>query len=187
MKTINYKIEFFSNWHCGSGLAAGADVDELVVKENDGLPFVPGKTIKGLLREAYENVCAYKHLSSNTDAIFGYFDDANKMGKGKVFFSNAILKDEESKKIVACGFIPFLYQSFSSTAIDDNGIAKNRSLRKIETCVPCSLYGTIDNIPDEFVEENIKDAMRFIKRLGVGRNRGYGRCKISIVNEYGKN
>ena len=24
---MDYKIEFFSNWHCGSGLAAGADVD----------------------------------------------------------------------------------------------------------------------------------------------------------------
>lgn len=43
---IKYKIEFFSNWHCGSGLAAGADVDALVVKDCNGLPYVPGKTIK---------------------------------------------------------------------------------------------------------------------------------------------
>jgi CRISPR/Cas system CMR subunit Cmr4 (Cas7 group RAMP superfamily) len=51
-KTIEYQIEFFSEWHCGSGLAAGADVDALVVKDKDKLPFVPGKTIKGLIREA---------------------------------------------------------------------------------------------------------------------------------------
>ena len=29
---IIYKIEFFSDWHCGSGLSSGADVDLLVVK-----------------------------------------------------------------------------------------------------------------------------------------------------------
>ena len=49
---MDYKIEFFSNWHCGSGLAAGADVDALVIKDKDGLPYVPGRTIKGLLRDA---------------------------------------------------------------------------------------------------------------------------------------
>lgn len=53
---IKYQIQFHSYWHCGSGLAAGAGVDALVVKDADGLPFVPGKTIKGLLREAMEEL-----------------------------------------------------------------------------------------------------------------------------------
>ena len=52
MTDIKYKITFYSNWHCGSGLAAGADTDELVIKDRNGLPYVPGRTIKGLLREA---------------------------------------------------------------------------------------------------------------------------------------
>ena len=47
---ITYTIEFFSYWHCGSGLSAGADVDSLVIKDAIGMPFVPGKTIKGLIR-----------------------------------------------------------------------------------------------------------------------------------------
>lgn len=48
MKNLKYSIQFYTNWHCGSGQAAGADVDALVVKDAQGLPFVPGKTIKGL-------------------------------------------------------------------------------------------------------------------------------------------
>lgn len=32
---IDYSIEFFSYWHCGSGLAAGADVDELAIKDGE--------------------------------------------------------------------------------------------------------------------------------------------------------
>lgn len=54
MSNIKYTIEFYSQWHCGSGLSAGADVDALVVKDKDYMPYVPGKTIKGLVREAVE-------------------------------------------------------------------------------------------------------------------------------------
>ena len=46
--TIDYTICFFSPWHCGSGTSAGADVDELVVKDKNGMPYIPGKTLKGL-------------------------------------------------------------------------------------------------------------------------------------------
>ena len=53
---IDYTIEFFSLWHCGSGLAAGADVDERVIRDKDGLPYVPGRTVKGLLRDAADTL-----------------------------------------------------------------------------------------------------------------------------------
>ena len=55
--TIDYTICFFSPWHCGSGTSAGADVDELVVKDKNGMPYIPGKTLKGLIREAVDNYC----------------------------------------------------------------------------------------------------------------------------------
>ena len=44
MNDIKYKITFLTDWHCGSGLAAGADVDALVVKDKERLPYVPGKS-----------------------------------------------------------------------------------------------------------------------------------------------
>jgi hypothetical protein len=30
---IHYKITFHTYWHCGSGLASGADADLLVIKK----------------------------------------------------------------------------------------------------------------------------------------------------------
>ena len=60
MNDIKYKITFLTDWHCGSGLAAGADVDALVVKDKERLPYVPGKTMKGLVREAVE--CWHKWI-----------------------------------------------------------------------------------------------------------------------------
>lgn len=184
MKTIKYQIKFHSYWHCGSGLAAGAGVDALVVKDADKLPFVPGKTIKGLLREAMEELHAFDTESnkySNEDfvALFGYFDEDTKEHKSATaFFSNAELKKDEQEAIKNEKLQEYLYKAVSSTAIDaTKGIAKEHSLRKIEVVVPCELYGEIYDVPDNIVEE-LTRAMGFIKTMGTNRNRGLGRCTI---------
>ena len=180
---IKYRIEFFSNWHCGSGLAAGADVDALVVKDANGLPYVPGRTMKGLLRESAQELGGDFNLFNRIFGLSGDKTTANSEDKriGECFFANAML--EEGAAIVASGLTTYLFQTFASTAIDEkSGIAKDNSLRKIETVVPCILKGDINNVPDGG-EELLRKAMKMIKRMGTGRNRGYGRCKISIINE----
>lgn len=179
MSTIKYEIEFFSNWHCGSGLAAGADVDALVIKDSNNMPYVPGRTLKGLLRDAASV------LFKNDDAInnvFGVSGDEASHKTGCSFFGNATLPLAEYQYIVEQKLASHLYQTFASTRIDENGIAKDNTLRKIETVVPCKLEGEILNVPDG-AEHLLEDAMRYIKRMGTGRNRGYGRCKISIKKE----
>lgn len=177
MKTINYKITFHTYWHCGSGLAAGANVDALVVKDKDGMPFVPGKTIKGLVREAFTLL--------NTDAeavkqIFGIEGDA----RCDSFFTNAVMDEKEHEFIVSQNAASYLYRTLASTAIEDNGIARDNSLRSIQVTVPCTLTGEIHNIPDD-KSELITNALRYIKRLGQWRNRGLGRCTIETPNKEG--
>lgn len=181
MKTIKYQIQFHSYWHCGSGLAAGAGVDALVVKDADGLPFVPGKTIKGLLREAMEELHTWegKEIDNDKDFLdlFGSNDEAEHIS-AKAFFSNAELKKNEQEAIKNEKLQEHLYKAVSSTAIDaTKGIAKEHSLRKIEVVVPCELYGEIYDVPDNIVEE-LTRAMGFIKTMGTNRNRGLGRCTI---------
>lgn len=180
---IKYKIEFHSDWHCGSGLAAGADVDALVVKDNDGLPFVPGKTMKGLVREAIEDMMSLKEIKEVEDKgafvkAFGYFDNKEQKERGDIFFTNAELSEDERKAITENNAARFLYRAVSSTAIDNDGIAVEHSLRKTEVVVPCTLHGKIINVPDE-LQSDIERALKYIKRLGQNRNRGLGRCTIT--------
>lgn len=184
MKDIRYTIEFFSNWHCGSGQAAGADVDELVIKDRDGLPFVPGRTIKGLLRDACDDLCAYGGLSKESvKTVFGFFgDNADEGIKGTAFFSDVVLPAGDRQQIVGNGWQSALFESVSATAIDDEGIAKDKSLRKIQTVVPCVLEGEVHNVPDDFVDW-LGKAMSLVKRMGLGRNNGLGRCGIKIMTE----
>lgn len=189
---INYKVEFFSDWHCGSGLAAGAECDAIVIKDKDNLPFIPGRTIKGLLREAVENIISLRGQNSSVLVnTFGNSSEHNNMQgqssdsydtmqKGYMFFTNAELHEAEREYIINKQLQQYLYHSISSTKIDKNGLAEKFSLRTIETCIPCTLYGTIMNVPNkpEFIQL-IKEGLHYIKRLGLDRNRGLGRCEFT--------
>lgn len=185
-QNITYTISFFSQWHCGSGLSAGADVDELVIKDKNGMPFVPGKTIKGLMREAAENYIMYtgnERLKSLIDRAFGSQATDNEGGiKGCMYFSNAILDKKEYEAIIRSKTQKYMYNKVTTTAIGDDGIAKDFSLRSMEVTVPCTLYGCIFNVPSE-LRETISSSLGLIKRIGQKRNRGLGRCDIKEGGE----
>jgi CRISPR/Cas system CSM-associated protein Csm3 (group 7 of RAMP superfamily) len=190
-KDIKYRIEFFTDWHCGSGLSSGADLDLLVIKDKDKLPFIPGKTIKGLVREAVEEINGFatdkKKSEDEIAAIFGKQENV-KQEEGKqgcCFFKNATLKDDLKKVIVQNNLQDYLYRSIASTAIDDKGIAVEHSLRKMEVAVPCELKGEILNVPDNFADL-MEEGLKFIKRLGQNRNRGLGRCQITDIEKGGQ-
>lgn len=198
---ITYTLKFYSEWHCGSGLAAGADLDALVIKDKNKLPYVPGKTIKGLVREAVENILSFKSgINAENKELFirtfGNADDEDwnmlkddsekdkekkedRMRKSETFFTNAELDDALKKIIIREKLEPYLYRAVSSTAINENGVVKEYSLRRMETVVPCELTGKIVDVPDEFAEF-VKGGLKYIKRLGQNRNRGLGRCEFII-------
>ncbi|MEI6421132.1 MAG: RAMP superfamily CRISPR-associated protein, partial [Lentisphaerota bacterium] len=175
---MKYKVEFYSDWHCGSGLSSGSDIDSLVIKDEDGLPFVPGKTLKGLLREAAEQICGFrKGNKANDDFIvkcFGRETDkkTEDSDAGCCYFSNAEL-DQKTKEFFnsAAERKSMLFRKISSTAIDEKGMASEHSLRRAEVTVPVSLHASIAGIPEEFAGK-IRLAMKWVKRLGENRNRG---------------
>jgi CRISPR/Cas system CSM-associated protein Csm3 (group 7 of RAMP superfamily) len=188
---INYKIEFFSDWHCGSGLSAGADTDALVIKDKDGLPYIPGKTLKGLFREAIEDLLDFQNAKGSDkeelfNQAFGYFENKDDSVKGTLFFSNAQLSQGERTAIVKEHLQYYLFRRLSSTANNDSGIATTGSLRSIQVTVPCTLEASIQT-EDETISKDLKElltqAANYIKRMGQNRNRGLGRCRIIINSE----
>ena len=186
MKTIYYKVTFLTWWHCGSGQAAGPDVDELAIKDSEGLPYIPGRTMKGLLKDACRQMAGYGLEgmdSKRINSVFGYHDDTagSYSEKGSAFFSDVVLPASDRRAIAADkGLRKALFSSVAATAIGNDGIAKDHTLRKIQVTVPCALYGTIANVADDDTAM-LAQAMKFIKRVGLGRNHGLGRCKIEII------
>lgn len=220
-QSIKYELQFFSNWHLGSGLSVGADMDATTIKDENGLPYVPGRTLKGIIRDAAQLLVDNEYSGFDQafmDRIFGYNDQERRSQlieakteqektaafkaldeavkseevetleslvhyQQQAFFSNAYLSkfladsllNEGSKRQAR------LFQRISSTAIDSqNGIAKNTSLRTIEVCIPLSVYGVIDNVAEEDVEQLTK-VLQAIKSMGQSRHRGLGRIAFTIL------
>ena len=61
--------------------------------------------------------------------------------------------------------------------IDDDGIAKDHSLRSMEVVLPCTLYASITGVPENLADI-LSESFGMIKRMGQKRNRGLGRCEI---------
>ena len=183
MSTIKYTITFYSQWHCGSGLSAGADVDALVVKDKNGMPYVPGKTVKGLVREAVEDLVQFTEADKARliEEAFGKEGETT----GCAYFDNAKLGGDEYGKIVEANASQSLYNRVTTTAISDEGTAQNHSLRSIQTVVPCTLHGQISGVPDD-LREDIVRSFGLIKRIGHKRTRGLGRCDVKIEEKGGQ-
>ena len=168
--TLQYKIEFLDYWHLSSGLSAGAKLDSLVVKDNDDIPFVPGKTLKGMAREMAD----FLENEAFVKTCFG----AEGVEMGVCYFSNAKVKKEVHEQIVSNKLQENLYDEIASTKIE-NGMAVDNSLREIEVVVPLTLYGEVSDVPSEHKVQMI-DALKMVKRMGLNRNRGLGRCSVTV-------
>lgn len=199
---MQYKIEFFTYWHTGSGLSAGTAANATVLRNKQDLPYISGKTLKGLLREAGETINGFsKELVSDEflKAVFGTGQlvldakraelekegkDPNAISKWAVptdcFFSNAELSQNLSEKLKE--ETQWLYHTIHSTAIDTSGIAKKNALRSMEVTIPLTLFAKIEDFPNKAgYADQLAHCMNWIKRLGVNRNRGLGRCQWHIL------
>ncbi len=160
---LKYELKFFDYWHLSSGLSAGAKLDSTVVKDENTLPYASGKTIKGLLREMLEDVRGEKEIA-NLHACY---------------FTNAVVEKKLQREIISNQLEDNLYDIIASTQIDNDGISVDNSLREIEVVVPLSLHGEVRDVADELATDMIK-AFALIKRMGLNRNRGLGRCEFSV-------
>ena len=166
---MRYKIKFFTYWHCSSGLSGGSSADALVIRDSKGLPFVPGKTIKGHIKEACEIL-----YGSKSDFVKRCFGLENRV-IGKAHFTDAYFPYKIDKSKVS-----YLFDRLTFTAIDkESGVADDDTLRSIEVVVPLELEGEIIGLSQED-EEMIIPALSMVKRIGLMRHRGLGRCDIFI-------
>lgn len=171
---LQYKLKFFDYWHLSSGLSAGAKLDSTVTKDNDDIPYAPGKTIKGLVREMGE-------LLKDDDFILKCFGKEG-VEMGKCYFTNATLDKDTKQEIVSNNLQDNLYEVIASTKIDEKlGIAVDDSLREIEVVVPFELDGEILDIPSQNDANKLINSLKLIKRMGLNRNHGLGRCEFRDI------
>jgi CRISPR/Cas system CSM-associated protein Csm3 (group 7 of RAMP superfamily) len=177
---ITYQIQFHSFWHSGSGLSGGVVTDANVLKTDNGLPYIAGKTLKGLLREAAMVLKDTGTKFISDDFMPEVFGKSNIDKGTECHFTNAYLSENLGKKLE--GREQMLYQEIASTAIDSNGQAIKHSLREMEVTIPLVLYAQIIDFPNtEGFEKELNYCLQYVKEMGTKRHRGLGRCDWSIV------
>jgi CRISPR/Cas system CSM-associated protein Csm3 (group 7 of RAMP superfamily) len=189
MKTVSLNIDITSFWHIGSGHGRGGDVDAVVLRDTAGLPYIPGKTIKGLIREAAQIAEDNQKLAAGTvSAWFGKNTDEKPKSPeipGKLVFDNAHIEIHDrdvlvNNKDLTAG----LFVSIASTKIDsETGVAEDQTLRRKEVVIPLTLQTHIHGPDDTEWVNVLQKALPLVRTLGVNRHRGLGRCSMTIQTE----
>lgn len=187
---ISFSIQ--SPWHIGSGEEGGAYADSLMLKDGVGLPYVPGKSIKGLFREAFMQAAENHWFDGALDesaihTLFGH-EGNNTFTQGVLHFSSATLSEPEqayfhnNKKSSAQ-----LFRVVQSTAIEfTSGVAKNSSLRALEVAVPMDLQATVSwdvNPYQDQLASWLSACSCLILALGAKRHRGLGVVRVELQGE----
>jgi len=190
METISGNIifNFLSEWHCSSGLTGTSEIDLTVIKDDDDFPYIPGRTVKGLLKDFANTVYEASRDEKYAKFIKNIFGEEGD-NAGKIHFSDAIIPYELKKSINKLenknkDNVRYIYTRRTFTKINEHsGVAEDKSLRSIEFAIPLILiseWRSIKEISDEEMDI-LKLCAKGIKRLGLNRNRGFGRCKCICV------
>lgn len=195
-KTVTFTIRLLSDTCCGNGTGNGSDVDVSACFDEFGLPVIPARRLKGLLREnalllAENGYCTKEKHTVTIQDIYSLFGaDGGKTARIKI--ENAYIKDaqviadEIKGRFTAKEVSETFSQKRHQTAIDDLGVAKKTSLRLIETVVKGTEFKGIINIIDatEYDAEIIEKSLILLRHIGLDKSRGLGEviCE-NIVTE----
>ncbi len=197
-------INLHSYWHVGSGEAGPGDLDATVARDPLGLPYVRGKGLKGLFRDAALLIVRAQPGCLSEVQRLTLFGPAIPPGQNRAREDDeaeGLLKFESARMPQAFrdwvaglsrterSVIAGLFETVASTAIE-NGVAKAHSLRKIEVAIPMKLVAEIElpGDPPEGLDiaKVLKTCASLIRRLGSHRHRGLGRCHVRIGSVTGE-
>ena len=190
-KRMILEISILDYWHCGSGRSNGYSLDFVAERDSLGLPFVPGRVLKGILRDALARYEAYGHTPQGTTlALFGA-SGMDAPAPGGLRIADARLPEALRNWLQADGSAAYrqgLSRELFSSAVDETtGITSERRPRGIETIVPLTLESELQPITGLPLPVGWSDiliaALPLVGAVGAYRTRGLGRCEMRIFQE----
>lgn len=202
---IEVCIDVVAFWHPGTGRGEGPGSDARANRDAVGLPFLPGRTVKGVLREGAQTAADLGQLNpEDVVAVFGtnFRRDASDgpadseraarhqthqgiivVGSACLGATSAEVRGWQALAETKTGGGPDLrplYRRVASTKIAEDGQAANQTLRTIEVVVPVELCAKVEakNVP--LVLKVLQAAAPYVTAVGAHRTRGLGRCVVTI-------
>lgn len=190
MKVKKIEIELLSDTCVSDGGIYNSAVDMDICYDDYGFPYIPGKRIKGCLRECALELSDWEE-KIDIKNLFGEKGD----DRGNVVIKNAYIRDRESmiKVIEELADTPLVHPQNvldcysyvrTQTALDfDTGVADNQSLRTIRV----ANKGLIFEAEVLFLSENmamekdLEKCLAVFRHIGISRTRGLGEVKAILL------
>ena len=196
---MEYKVQIKTESPlCLNSGKADVNIDTDIVHDAFGLPYFPGKRLRGLLYESAVEVVEMAELcqklfvtrrtveelfhrcaDSTVELIIPDFqlEDYREMTAEWQYLQNAygdLIRPESVLETYAS--IRF------QTALDEDGVAKETSLRNIRVLdAPLTFVGKVQvNGGEERHSQALALALANLRRAGMNRNRGFGRIYCSM-------
>jgi hypothetical protein len=205
MNRVFLLIDFDAYWLHATGGAGSGDLDQVLVRDKDGIPALSGKHVSGLLRDSSRRTESWgwppmlgywSRAESLTELLFGGFDE--DAGPGCLVFPDfrisPRLRQVPRVKEVLGDFI-------AATRIERGSrTASDKSLRQIEAAAPVPLGAWVrwdatmrllqrpcDRQAVEAARQvwhrHLREACLDLCAVGGKRSRGFGRCRVVPVTE----
>ncbi|OPX38179.1 MAG: hypothetical protein B1H11_04875 [Desulfobacteraceae bacterium 4484_190.1] len=214
MEPITISIHFLSGYAVQSGYGLAGILDNTITKDDKGLPYIPGTTLKGVIREACEEIALLKRHRpyetvieemKNITKNGGDLKDPNVYGPitrlfGTPFIPSAL--EFHSAYLKKHGMDPatreFIRKSVSwnesHTSISyATGTAKKDHLFSMEVASPDfdhpDYIFCFDIVPAAGLVDNdllslLFCGIRLVDHIGSGKTRGKGLVKMEIPAKY---
>ena len=208
-KRRRLKLTFKSDWHIGTGAGIPGSVDRQVLRDGDGLPYVPGKTLTGILRDAAEWAAdARDQLEGGNrwkETLFSLFGEQpenyynrdiptpREARSAKIGVGSARLSEDVRRCVVNAdragrdsGLVlsSALVQVRPGVKIDPKtGRALEKHLFSSERARwDCALYAEVAYLNGDLEPDEealLGDAIKAVRRIGGKRRRGAGVCRLA--------
>lgn len=203
-KKYDLKLTLNSDTLIGSGEGYGAVVDSDVVFDDCGIPYIPAKRVKGLLRDSARiagEMLETAKLELNRCSLDELFGNPGMDASADISVSNLYVEDYENnhkwidffingkdfhEKISKETVIQYFTSLRRSTQIDEDGVAKDHSLRTARVIKRGNVfYGNVELRGTDDADLNKKEcllalACMNLKNIGTKRNRGFGEVKAEL-------
>lgn len=197
MQRYSLEIKLLSDSAFSSGKSFGNLIDSDVCFDHFGLPYIAGKRIKGLLRNSAEDLAEYLDDSDFHQQVNQCFGSPGKETAPNIFVGSAYIQDYQQTRdwLEYLNANANLKHKFnldtesvlrqftamrSSTAIDEKGVALDKSLRTIRV-LNKGLVFNAEIIIDCLYETILALAARNLHLGGNSRSRGLGQIDCRFI------
>jgi CRISPR/Cas system CSM-associated protein Csm3 (group 7 of RAMP superfamily) len=199
MTQYQIHIQLISETTFGRGDGLAGLIDQEIEQDTDGMPYVRGRTLKGLLCEEADNLIAtlpgdapQAHWLDVADRLYGkpgsHLDAQSLMHVGDAclpeLFRQAVSASVSATQITQAEVLNALTTVRCQTAIEENlGIADEGSLRTFRVILRGQTFFAnlmFAQKPEPEMLTLLKLSTLSLRRAGSGRNRGRGhvRCRL---------